>query len=128
MYRESFDSMAAEIARLHAELERLRADAEATRQMTAPKRALRVVGAVLVAAAVAANFFAILASKSYRHEVSECRLENRVLASELSQSTADLGREVGARIEAEVARSKEWTRADKTLQMYEACRSRSPEF
>jgi hypothetical protein len=92
MYRESFESLVAENLRLRGEMARLQTDAAVTRLMTRPKRALRLVGAVVVVAALVANLCAIWASAAYRHELAECTLENRVLSAEASQTLTELTR------------------------------------
>jgi hypothetical protein len=128
MYRESVDSMAAEITRLRTELEQLRADDETARRLTAPKRGLRAVGAAILCSAVAANLFAALAIGSYRRELDECRLENRVVYGELAQGQADHRRLEAERDAAQSERDKAERRANKLLALLEACRMTVPEL
>ena len=74
MYRDPLESLSAECARLRADLERLRADADVARRMTAPQRTIRTVAAVgAIASSVAVCVMVVLADERAHAELRECR-------------------------------------------------------
>ena len=85
--------MAAEIARLQAEVRRLQADAEVTRRMTAPKQTIRVAGLSIVVVVVFANLGALGADRLSAVGLSECRARNESLSLSLRDHLRELARE-----------------------------------
>jgi len=74
MYRDPVESLSAECARLRAELERLRADVDVARRMTAPQRTIWTVAAVgAIGASIAVCAMVVLADERSHAELRECR-------------------------------------------------------
>jgi hypothetical protein len=74
MYRDPVESLSAECARLRADLERLRSDADVARRMTAPQRTIWMVAAVgAIASSMAVCVMVVLADERAHAELRECR-------------------------------------------------------